>query len=278
MATEAPVNGGSSAASDHLSPAQKLQEKHAAEAAHRATIEDAIDEEDIIHPPPSMHAAPEGAPAPILVPAVDAMSDRAAGKQKASEEPNGLATSKKPDGNTALDMKSEESFPALGGGPKPQAQAPVARAWGAKKPGSVESAGPNGANGIGLSSSTTSSRASTPASDVLAPSSTTASVTSQTTRGLSMPQYMPIPGRHSERIQFAPSQLLPRDQLKKPLPDVLRAINKRSKATVEMKPGPNGAIIFEGTGPVDHARQALKEVAKEVGSKVGFLTSFLVQN
>ena len=277
MATNAPVNGGSSAASDQLSPAQKLQEKHAAEAAHRATIEDAIDEEDIIHPPPSMHAASDGAPAPVLVPAVDGMSDKAAGKQKALEEPNGLPASKKPDGNAALDMKSEESFPALGGGPKPQAQVPVARAWGAKKPGSVEQAGPNGANGAGSISSTTSSRASTPASGMLTPSSTAASAAPHS-RGVSMPQYMPIPGRHSERIQFAPSQLLPRDQLKKPLPDVLRTINKRSKATVEMKPGPNGAIIFEGTGPVDHARQALKEVAKEVGSKVGFLMSLGYQN
>ena len=277
MATEAPVNGGSSATSDHLSPAQKLQEKHAAEAAHRATIEDVVDEEDIIHPPPSTHAPSDGAPAPVLLPAVDGMSDRAAGKQKASEEPNGLPASKKADGNATLDMKSEESFPALGGGPKPQAQAPVARAWGAKKPGFLGHPGPNGANGIGSISSTTSSRASTPASGMLTPSSPTASVTPQS-RGVSMPQYIPIPGRHSERIQFAPSQLLPRDQLKKPLQDVLRAINKRSKATVEMKPGPNGAIVFEGTGPVEHARQALKEVAKEVGSKVGFLRSFQHQN
>ena len=87
-------------------------------------------------------------------------------------------------------------------------------------------------------------------------------------RGSTIPQYISMPGRHTERIQFAPSQLLPRDQLRKPLQEVLRGINKRSKATVEMKPGPNNTIIFEGTGPVDATRQALRDVAREVGSKV----------
>ena len=79
---------------------------------------------------------------------------------------------------------------------------------------------------------------------------------------------MPMPGRHSETIQFAPSQLLARDQLKKPLQETLRAINKRSKANLEMKPGMNGSFIFQGTGPVDATRQALKDLAKEVGSRV----------
>lgn len=271
------MNGGSSAASDHLSPAQRLQEKHAADAVHRATIEDAVDEEDIIHPPPSMQTAPETTPAPMLTPADEGLSEKAAGKQKASDEPNGISGSKNPDTKAALDTKSEESFPALGGRPKPQAQAPVTRAWGAKKPVSVGNAVPNGMNGNDSVSSTTSSRASTPASGMLTPSSTNVSATPQS-RGISKPQYMPIPGRHSERIQFAPSQLLPRDQLKKPLQDVLRGINKRSKATVEMKSGPSGAIIFEGTGPVDAARQALKDVAKEVGSKVSPLPSLRYQN
>ena len=273
MTTEAPVDGGSSAASDHLSPAQRLQEKHAVDAAHRATIEDAIDEEDVIHPPPSMHTVPQRAPAPVI----DGMSENAVGKQKATDEPNGLFASKKPDTKTTLDMKSEESFPALGGAPKPQAQAPVARAWGAKKSGSVGHAIPNGMNGTGSMSSNTSSRTSTPASGILTPPSTNASATPQS-RGLSMPQYMPIPGRHTERVQFAKSQLIPKEQRKKPLQDVLRGINKKSKATVEAKYAPDGGVIFEGSGPVDATRQALKDVAKEVGSKVGFLTSFQYQN
>ena len=267
MAIEAPINGSISAASDHLSPAQRLQEKHAAEEAHRSTIEDAVDEEDILHPPPSMHAVIEGVPAPVLAPADEGMSEKALGKQKAMAETNGLTGSKKVDAQTTLDTRSEEAFPALGGGPKPQTQTPVLRAWGAKKPAQAGHTVPNGVNGNAPLSSTTSSRAS-----ALPSGNTTPLSAAPQPRGLSMPQHMPMPGRHSERIQFASSQLLPREQLKKPLPDVIRGINKRSKATVEMKAGPNGAKIFEGVGPVDAVRQALKDVAKEIGSKVSFST------
>ncbi|KAK5281329.1 hypothetical protein LTR16_006345, partial [Cryomyces antarcticus] len=78
---------------------------------------------------------------------------------------------------------------------------------------------------------------------------------------------MSIPGRYAERVQFAPSQLTPRNQLKKPVKDVLNEINKRSKAKAEMKTGPQGMIIFEGQGPVEAVRQALKEVANQLGSK-----------
>ena len=88
--------------------------------------------------------------------------------------------------------------------------------------------------------------------------------------------HLAMPGKKAERIQLAPSQLLPRNQMKKPLQEVLRGINKRSKAKVEMKPGPNGVIIFEGIGPVDAVRQALKDLAKEVGSTVRPLLSLTV--
>lgn len=79
---------------------------------------------------------------------------------------------------------------------------------------------------------------------------------------------MSLPGKHVEQLRLAPSQLLPRNQLKKPVRDILRDISKRSKATVDMRGGPNGSIIFEGKGSVDAVRQALKEVAQQVGSKV----------
>ena len=81
---------------------------------------------------------------------------------------------------------------------------------------------------------------------------------------------MSLPGQHAERVQFAPSQLTPRSELKKPVQDTLRDINKRSKARVTMSTGPGGMIIFEGTGPVEAVRHALKQVAQELGSKVGF--------
>ena len=268
MVAEAVLNGGSSASSQSITPAQRLQEKHAADASRQPTIETAVDEEDIAHPPPSLNTAK---PMPGLAPqtAQESISEKAAGKQKVKDEPARSVPQAKAAPSTLLDTKSDESFPALGGGPKPQATAPMAMAWGARKPSSVANAAPNGSNNLDRLSSPSSSRASTPTSGKLTPASPNASIAPQP-RGTTAPQYMPMPGRYSERIQFAPSQLLPRDQLKKPLLDVLRGINKRSKATVEMKPGPNGTVVFEGTGPVDAARQALRDVAKEVGSKVRF--------
>lgn len=77
-----------------------------------------------------------------------------------------------------------------------------------------------------------------------------------------------MPGKHVERIRFAPSQMLSKGQLKKPIRDILRDISKRSKATVDMHNGPGDSLIFEGKGSVDSVRQALKEVAQQVGSKV----------
>ena len=251
--------------SQSLTAAERLQQKHEADAAHGPTIEEVLDEEDLAHPPPSMHLAPESEPTHDPVEQTVPKSEKAAGKQKARDEPAQTPATSKVNGVVSFDAQDHEAFPALGSGPKAPAPVPAAMAWGAKKPSSLHT-GANGANGNAAPSSMSSSRASTPTSGLMTPASNSASRGPQT-RGLSMPQQMPMPGRHSERIQFAPSQLLPRDQLKKPLQDVLRSINKSSKAKVEMKSGPNGNIIFEGTGPIDAARQALKDLAKEVGSK-----------
>ena len=144
------------------------------------------------------------------------------------------ASSKKP----TLNMSSEEAFPALGP-VKPRAQASVAPTWG-KKPSSVT----NGVNGS----------ASAPAG-----------------RGPALPS-MSIPGKHVERISLATNQVAPRGELKKPINEIVRDINRRSKANLEYKQAP-GALIFEATGPVEAARQALKEVANEVGSKVSQLVN-----
>lgn len=258
------MNGESSLDSQSLTAAERLQQKHEADAAHRPMVEDVVDEEDLAHPPPSLHLAPESEPIHDSLEQTQPMSEKAAGKQKSRDEPIQTPTNSKPNGVASFDARDQEAFPALGSGPKAPAPVPAAMAWGAKKPSSVH-AGANGTNGNAHLSSMSSSRASTPTSGFMTPASVNASRGPQS-HGLSMPQQMPMQGRHSERIQFAPSQLLPRDQLKKPLQDVLRSINKSSKAKVEMKSGPNGNLIFEGTGPVDAARQALKDLAKEVGS------------
>ena len=265
MGMEPTTNGGSSTESHNLTAAERLQQKHEADAVHRPMVEDVLDEEDVAHPPPSMHLVPEFGDTHDADEQIQPMSEKAAGKQKAKDESNQTIAKPKLNGVASFDAQDQEAFPALGSGPKAPPPAPAAMVWGARKPSSIHG-GANGVTGNASFSSMSSSRASTPTSGLMTPALTNASRGPQT-RGLSMPQQMPIPGRHSERIQFAPSQLLPREQLRKPLHDVLRSINKSSKAKVEMKSGPNGNIIFEGTGPIDAARQALKDLAKEVGSK-----------
>ena len=222
--------------------AEQMQQQHA--EVHKPTVEDAIDEEDLAHPPPS------GLPVPIPEPA-EPLSAKAAGKQKAKEEDASIVNK-----SATLDTKNEELFPALGGGPKAKAPGSVSTAWGAKKPAAVANGNVNDTNGY-------DSRPSTPGSGILTPTSTNMSMRARNNG----PQQMSMPGKHTERIPLAPSQLLPRGELRKPLQDVLRDINKRSKAKVTKSEGQGGMIIFEGIGPRDAVRQALKDVAKEVGSK-----------
>ena len=109
-------------------------------------------------------------------------------------------------------------------------------------------------NGKGPAISNLSSRTSTPLSGMLTPGSTAPSQRSAVN----------LPGRQSEQIVLDPSMLKKRDQLKKPVSEILRDINKRSKAKVEMKSGPGGMLVFEGTGPTDAVRVALKEAASQI--------------
>ena len=226
-------------------------ETHATDSAHGPTIEDVVDEDDIMHQPPSTSHSD-------TTPQVEAgsLSEKAAGKQKARDAPT----------EPSLNTQSEEAFPALGA-PSARSQASAGSAWG-KNP-AVAKAAPNGTrHGINGSASPAngSSRASTPASGMATPASTIAS--NMGLRGGIIPK-MNIPGRHTERLEFAPNQLTPRNQLKRPVPDILRDINRRSKAKVEMKTGPMGTYVFEAQGPnQDVVQQALKEVANQLGSKV----------
>ncbi|KAK1143283.1 hypothetical protein N8T08_006810 [Aspergillus melleus] len=212
MATDmSNVNGGAP-----KSRAAMLEEQHARDEAHRPTVEDVPDEDDLQHPPPSSVVKPEAtlqAPAPAATPSVPKPAPKKA---------------------PAFDVQSEELFPALGSGSKPKV--PTASAWGAKGPSAaaVANGAPSGA---------------------------------QAAPGLDIPRIMSLPGKHMEQLRLVPSQMLPRGQLKKPLRDILRDISKRSKANVDMRGGPGGSIIFEGKGSVDAVRQALKEVAQQVGSK-----------
>lgn len=281
------ANGESSATANTMSAAQRLLQEHTSEAEasafstgdHRPTVEEVEDEEDILHPPPSAKLKTQNdkafqSNAAISVASGTSISEKAAGKQKSQPQPQ--AQPRKPfDGNGStlqskqpiLNTQSEDMFPALSA-PKSTNANVSASAWG-KKPAAVATNG-----GSNLTSpmqsppagKKTSTGTSSPLSGATTPSS---SVPSSMAMGRgSTPSVVSLPGRYTERIQFAPSQLIPRQQLKKPVPDVLRDINRRSKAKVESRPGPGGVLVFEGQGPVDAVRQALKEVANQLGSKV----------
>jgi hypothetical protein len=222
---------------DNLTPAQRLMQEHASSShAHQPSVEDVVDEDDT--------------PSTVTPSATAGLSEKAAGKQKATSGP-GSST-------PALNTQSEELFPSLGA-PKARTAA-VPPAWG-KKPASVSTNGVNGANGTANGPS----GASTPASGVFTPPA--AAGAGRGARGPG-PQTMNLPGRAVEQIEFAPSQLIPRNQLKKPISAILQDINKKSKAKVSMKEGMGGRIIFSGEGNIDAVRMALKEVANQVGSKV----------
>lgn len=136
MASEVPstaVNGGPS-----TSLAAMLEQQHARDEAHKATVEDVVDEDDIQHPPPS---SLEKDQKPDVLPQATAQAETAT----PAPAPN-VAPKQAP----AFDVQSEELFPALGSGPKPKAAAAMPTTWGAKKPSAVTAAAnglPNGSQG-----------------------------------------------------------------------------------------------------------------------------------
>ena len=159
---------------------------------------------------------------------------------------------------SVLDTQSEELFPSLGAS-KPRSSAGPSP-W-SKKPAAVANA-----NGLrdGQVANNAPSRSSTPASGLATPSSTAGF------RGVS------LPGRHTEAISFAPSQLAQSKDLKKPVSEILRDINKRSKAKVEMSQGAGGSYAFRATGSTPNdVRETLKEVARQLGSRVSHSGSLL---
>ena len=259
MATETVANG-SSVGAEGLSAAERLMKQHTEnEEGHQPSVEEVQDEEYTLHPPPSGAASlPISTdPSRVATPAAEpTMSAKAAGKQPLRDQPQTTAPTK-----PAFDTKSEDAFPALSA-PKTQPAGAAPTPW-SRKPASVGKAANGMSNGLtngNNASSNILSRTSTPLSGIVTPSSTTPSQRGPT------PQ-MSLPGRYSEQIQLHPTMMTPRSQLKKPVTDILRDINKRSKANVEMKSGPGGVVVFEGTGPVDAVRVALKEVATQLCSK-----------
>ncbi|TDZ38468.1 Vigilin 1 [Colletotrichum spinosum] len=155
------------------------------------------------------------------------ISTKAAGKQKESSAPG-----------KKLDTQSHELFPELGAS-KPKGSPNVAPIWGAKSNVSTP------ANGL--------SRSSTPTSGVATPKNG--------------PPPMSIPGRNVETVVLEPQYILPRNQLKRPIPDTIKDINRKSRANITLSTATNGRLRFDATGPQEIAQQALKDLVQQIGTK-----------
>ncbi|PIB02509.1 Vigilin 1 [Cercospora beticola] len=240
MASTANGSASGSTAQDGMSAAERLMH------AHKVTIEDAADED---LPSTASTAAP---PATGTTSAShDGTVSSGNGSKSAGKQPVREAPAANAPRAPTLDTQSEELFPSLGAPKGPSAGTSM---W-SNKPAAVGKA--NGtSNGTGYGRA-----ANVP---VRTMNATPGIVNAGAGRG---PAQVNLPGRNSEQVLIPTHLMTPRAQLKKPVADILRDINKRSKATVEMKSGPGGNYIIEGTGPTDAVRLALKEVASQLCSK-----------
>ncbi|KAK3384524.1 hypothetical protein B0T24DRAFT_89581 [Lasiosphaeria ovina] len=212
------------------SAASQLLQQHNAAGSHHVFVEEVEDEE--LRKPVTSAAPSEVEAKPSWV---EPMSAKAAGKQKA-QAPSGL------------DTQSHELFPELGG-PKSKANAGVAPIWSAKNNANGKANGASPVNGT--------PRSSTPASGITTP----------TGPALQGPPTLNIPGRNIETLFLEPQHVLPRNQLKRPLPDIIKDLNRKSRANVNMSTTGNGRLRFEATGPQDVAQQALKDLVYQIGTK-----------
>ncbi|KAK5987873.1 Vigilin 1-like protein [Cladobotryum mycophilum] len=147
--------------------------------------------------------------------------------------------------SAALDTQSHELFPELGA-PKGKS-ANVAPIWGAKNIANGQANG--GASNGGSRSSTPAASGTATPTQAAAPS-------------------MNIPGRSVETVTLEPRFILPRGLLKRPIPDVLKDINRKSRANVTMATTSNGSLKFYATGPQENAQQALRDIVAQIGAKV----------
>jgi hypothetical protein len=249
------VNGTSDRPAQ-LTAAQKLMQKHHDEA-HKATIEEVPDEEDLRHTPePESSSILESTEEPAPSSKWGAtMSAKAAGKQKEEASP---AKDKSP----VLDTQSTELFPGLGA-PKPVQPVQTKPSWVSKPSPAAPKATNGGANGKSTNgSSTPKSGLNTP------PSGVSYSGAKGQPYSLAGNQQPPI-------LRLEKHEVLPRNQLKKPLAEILKDINKKYRTNLIVSAGEGGVLDFRennlGAPPKESTKnQALRDLGVQVGAKVSF--------
>ncbi|KAE8445099.1 hypothetical protein EG329_013701 [Mollisiaceae sp. DMI_Dod_QoI] len=236
-ATTAAQNGVNGAESGP-SPAQKPSAIH---EPHNPTVEEVPDESDLnggAHPQSEKTTLESVNDASVVPSWGGAPSAKAAGKRKA-EEPS--TKEKRP----VLDTQSSELFPGLGGS-KPAAAPSFNGSWG-KGPAPVN----------GRSNGTPTTGASTPTSDVPTPPS-----------GRVAPQSL---AGHIQAplLVLQKHEVVPRTQMKKPLPDIMKDINKKLRTNLTMTQGAGGVLEFRETSNQKDAlkQQALRDLSHQIGVK-----------
>lgn len=221
------------------SAAQRLLQEH---SSHRVTLETVPDEEDLKHEATlrAETASDAPGPAPTDAPAASwaaTPSAKAAGKQKAEPVPD-----------QTIDTHSHELFPELGA-PKKAAAANVAPVWSAKAGGAASNGAKDGASSPATSNGSNSDSAPAAARS-------------------SGPPSLNIPGRNVSSVSLEEHQVLPRNSLKRPIPDLIKDINRKSRANITMLPPTGGRRQFNATGPPEVAQQALRDLVQQIGAKV----------
>ncbi|KAK2627151.1 hypothetical protein QTJ16_003117 [Diplocarpon rosae] len=220
---------GINGSGDGLSAAQRLQQQH----EHSVAVEEVPDESDLKHPAAPLVDSHVLEDLDEAGPASDwpaTLSAKAAGKRKAE------VPSKTP----VLDPQSTTAFPGLGGAPKPVQVPVLAGIWGGNKSAT------NGAqNGISTNGATPPP-ASQPA-----------------------PTQSPAVQIQAPRLILQRDQVLPRSQLKKPMPDILKDINKKLRTNLTMRTGENGVLEFrEASNAKENLKQqAVRDLGLQIGAK-----------
>ncbi|KAB5583305.1 hypothetical protein GE09DRAFT_946916 [Coniochaeta sp. 2T2.1] len=207
--------------------AAQLKAKHAEAAGHHVEVEE-VPDEDIMS-----HHANTAASGTEANPSWAEPSTKPAPKQET-----------KP-----LDTQSHDLFPELGGQSKGKSPAGVVPVWSAKSATNGKANGASATNGT--------PRTSAPASGVSTPTGT----------GQHAAPSLSIPGRNVETLFLEPQHMQPKTQLRKPLGDILKDLNRKSRAQISMSTLGNGRLKFEAAGPQDIAAQALKELVQQIGTK-----------
>ncbi|CZS96756.1 related to SCP160 protein [Rhynchosporium graminicola] len=210
-----------------LSAAQRLQQMH---TAHKVSVDEVPDESDLKHPPAPLaenHILEDLDEPTASSNWPAATSAKAAGKRRVDD-------SSDKENAPILDPQSTTAFPGLGGAPKPT-QAPVlAGSWGGKP---INGANSGATNGSATPTSAPRSSVQAPAVQIQAP-----------------------------RLVLQKNEVLPRNQLKKPLPDLLKDINKKLRTNLTMRTGENGILEFRESS---NQKEALKQQAvRDLGAQI----------